>query len=353
MVEQNLEKYIVLIPNAIDPYGYEIVNILAYPNGFTYRFRFDQQWVHNKVQHNIPNLINKQGYIVLRDRDSALLYPIRKCTIKRADRIGITYYFEYELGDIIDYDSQENLRINQIKKFNEEFTASHAKDISNKAGEDMTPLCLLSNYEPAIQNQSSSLEEREFEQWGNVIEAIKDIKLYEDVEFIKLVDILSKKPKFLGSYIKSEKFKRFIKTGPDKASVQNNSFIFKENLDYEIRVYQYIPNRKKESVTRDIKMVVDDKYISPIRGQQRAVGKYDVITFLLRTNPHSGGRRSFIDIEHVTKAEAAPSIEPKIYFPVFIRKSRKKSLLFFCATVLLFLAYNLAHYLSHFVHLEP
>ena len=96
--EPKLENYVVLMPNAIEPYGYELVNILAYPAGFQYRFRFDEEWVQEKLRNNITKLTNKKGFIILRDMVTATFYPIRFCTIKQARKIGKIYYFEYELG---------------------------------------------------------------------------------------------------------------------------------------------------------------------------------------------------------------------------------------------------------------
>ena len=75
------DKYIVFIANAIEPYGYEIVNVLAYPPGFKYRFRFDEEWVQDEIKSQIADLTDREAYIVLRDFDKAKLFPIRLCTI--------------------------------------------------------------------------------------------------------------------------------------------------------------------------------------------------------------------------------------------------------------------------------
>lgn len=338
MSEPALEKYVVLIPNAIEPYGYELINILSYPSGFQYRFRFDEEWVQDKVRHNITKLNNKKGYIVLRDKDAAKFYPIRFCTIKQARKIGKIYYFEYALDDIIDYDSKDHLTRQQVEDFNKKFAEFHKTDISNNSPNvDMTPLCLLSNYEPSITNQNySGIEsEREFEQWGNVLTAIKDIKFYEDVEFIKLVDVKSERDE------------------AEKVPVENSAFSLTEEKDYVLRVFQYIPKRNKTKTTvRDIQILVDENYIIPIRQKHRAVGKYDVLTFLIRTNLRSGGNWSFIDIEHLAKADAISVVEPKLHFPVFIKKAWKRSLKVISASIIFFFIYVFSGLLSEFIRLD-
>ena len=59
-----MDKHLVIIPNTISPYGYETVPVLATPNGFQYRFRFDEEWVQDSIVHR-PDLNGKKGYIVL------------------------------------------------------------------------------------------------------------------------------------------------------------------------------------------------------------------------------------------------------------------------------------------------
>ena len=59
-----MDKNIIIIPNTIDPYGYEAIPILAYPNGFIYRFRFDEEWVEDSLFHR-EDLVGKNGYIII------------------------------------------------------------------------------------------------------------------------------------------------------------------------------------------------------------------------------------------------------------------------------------------------
>lgn len=323
---QITKEFVVFIPNAINPYGYELINIMAYPSGFVYRFRFDERYVSEQIKSNLSNVIGKEAYIVLRDKITAKFYPIRFCTIKDASKIGKVYYFEYELKQLFDYDSDESLRIQQLDNFNKVFSKLHVSEIKNNlASQDMTPLVLLSNYEPDIKNQnySGSISEKDHERWGNIISIIRDLKLYENVEFIKFVNVINMKNR-------------------KAAEIKNNALQLFENQDYELRVLQYIPkqiNGDKINSPRDIEILVDENYINRIRPKQRAVGKYDVLKFLFRTNSGSGGKRSFVDIYHIAKTEAESSIEPKLHIPIIIKKSLRYTILIFILTVLSFLIY--------------
>ncbi len=325
-----MTEKVVFIPNAIEPYGFEIVNILAYPDGFKYRFRFDEEWVHDKVKYNPEELIGKTGYIILRDKDNAKFYPVRNCTVLSARKIGSTFYFEYELNDIVDYDSKEPLRKEQINNFNKDFMSFHSGDISNNTnGADMKPLVLLSNYELDIKNRNYSGQspERSFEQWGNIISSIKDIKyndkiFYDDIEFIRIVDIEN------------------AGDNHDKAKATDYAYQLLEGKDYIVRIFQNSVNRDTSNkAIREIKISVDEQYITPVRDAQRAVGKYDVLTFAIRTNRRSGCRTSFIDINHSIKDAVAASIDPKIHLPIYINKSPRWTLISLGAIIIFFFVY--------------
>lgn len=338
MVE--LENSIVFIPNTIDPYGYELVNILAYPAGFTYRFRFKDDWVQQKVQIRISELKDMPGYILLRDWSTGKLYPIRKSIVKNASKIGNIYYFEYELGAIIDYDSNETLRSNQIDQFNKEFLQFHTGDaLYNPPNGHMKPLVLLSNYEPIIENKhySGTHFEREFEQWGNVLSSIQNIAFFEDVEFIKLLDVAN------------------MSKEDDKAVYNGDAIFLTEGKDYRLRILQKIQQLSKEkpySKPRDVELIVDNNYISPIRTAQRAVGEYDVLSFIIRTNPRSGHRRSFIDIKHVVKFASDYSIEPKLHIPVVIEKSYNWLAVKLVLIILFGLIYIIPSVLTYIIKVE-
>jgi len=284
---------------------------MAYPKGFRYRFRFDEEWVHDEIKNNISILIGKKGLIVFRDKAEAKFYPIRYFTLSLARRIGIIYYFEYELGEFVDFSSDENWRSTQLTNFNKEFAEFHgSKFISNEPGKDMKPLVLLSGFKPEIVNQhygTNDPMDREYEQWGNIVTLTRNIKFYEGVEFIKLIGAEPMKLDSGESYFK------------------NGYLYVKAGDDYKLMVLQHVPKGGQEkSEPRDIEVKSDNKYIEILRNKARAVGKYDVLTFIFRVRTKSGGHDSFIDIIHTPKTENQQYIEPKLYIPIRINRQLKK-----------------------------
>ncbi len=305
-----MENHIVMMPNMIIPYGYEIVPIMAYPAGFIYRFRFDEEWLSDRIKADVSSLSAKKGYIVFRDPESATFYPIRHITIKVAQRIGKYYYFEYELNEIFDFDSNETWRTKQITQFNDSFKSFHESEFKdNIPGKDMKPLVFLTNFAPTINNehvQFTNPLENELERWGNIISIIKNIKFYENVEFIKILDIVP------------------MKKRDEEVQVKENYLFVQEDGDYKLRIFQLKPKGSVERIEpKDIEVRSDDKYISVIRNKQRAVGKYDVLSFVFRVHAGSGGQRSYLDVLHAPKTEAAQYIAPTLYLPVAIQGKRK------------------------------
>jgi hypothetical protein len=322
------DQYLIIIPNAITPYGYELTKIMAYPKGFRYRFRFDEEWVHEEVRNNFLNLVGKKGLIIIRDMDEAKFYPIRYFILKHIRRIGTIYYFEYELGEFIDFSSDEGIKSNQLADFNSKFKEFHkSKIISNNPGEHMRPLVLLTRFELNIKNEhyiSSDIEGREFEQWGNIVTLTTHINFYDGVEFIKL--------------IKAEP----MKLNGRKSYFKNDFLYLKECEDYNLMILQLVPKGGLvKPRPRDILVKSDSKYIEILRNRARAVGKYDVLTFLFRVRANTGGHNSFLDIEHIPKTEAEQYIEPKLYIPIRINKSSLKLLIKFALFILFTFGYIL------------
>ena len=301
-----MDKNLIIIPNTIDPYGYEAIPILAYPDGFIYRFRFDEEWVHDSIIHR-SELIGKLGYIVLRELDTARLLPLRHIKLRVFSRIGKIYYLEVELLSLMGYDSDTPHREAQLKGFNDSFSEFNNSVIStNDPGQNMKPLVFLSNYNINMRNEhmSSSIAE-DTESWGNTLANLEPVPFYTDVQFLRLVDVTPSDEK--AGYAQFRDGKLFVREG----------------ADYTIRIAQMVPHLSGDSVLpSDITITGDDKAISILRGSQRAVGKYDILTFIIRTNMNTPSKATFLDLRYRPKVTATDVGEPRLIIPVSILRSR-------------------------------
>ena len=317
-------KYLIAIPNAIEPYGYEMIPILAYPKGFTFRFRFEKRYVAERVQNSISTLEDKEGFIVLRDRETSKFYPIRYFRVTKAQKVGDIYYFEFSLGELFDISADIHGK-NQLKEFNRRFSEFHT-DIfkENEPNGNMYPLVFSSNFEPNLQNEHFLVhednQERSHERWGNIISSLSEIKFFKGVQFLQMREVLAQDSK--GS-----------------AEFKDGSLVVTEGSDYALQVVQRVINPDNDISDVDIELKSDENTISILRGALKAVGRYDIFTFYFRANEQVITRKSFLDLVHYPKLSAKGKIEPKIGIPIVIEKTNEKIRMKILLLIMFFLAY--------------
>ena len=309
MTRVGIEKYIVFVPNTFGPYGYEMVQILAYPNGFRFRFRFEQEWVHEKVKNRLEDLEGLEGYILLRDFASAELYPVRFVALKSARKVGPIYFFEYELGEIMDVGSEE-VRDEQYMDFRRRFDEFHP-DIAqaNRPNNHLSPLVFLSNFSPDLRNEKYVKqvdEDPESTRWINIVSSTTSLEYFQNVEFLRILSLSD-----------------HSKNGASPEMTQG-SWSLKEGHTYTLKVVQFIPHATgSRNNPNDIKIKADEAVVKVVRGEQRAVGKYDILSFVLRVHPTVRQTFSLIDLEYSPNADLLEKIEPRISIPIQIQRSLK------------------------------
>lgn len=289
---------LVVVPNTLAPYGYELVNLLAYPAGFIQRFRFEEEWVTAGLQ------ATETGYIVLRDWETAKLYPIRKFKLLLKEKIGSIYYFQCELGELFEFDSDEQRRTAQLEEFNREFVGAKTEiRSSNHPREDMKPLVFITGYNPKLDNVNSTAPNDQTaktnEKWGNLLQAIRAISFYGNIEFLRIINVTEH-------------------GWPNKiAPIDDHAYVLKRGLNYEVIIAQYrLGGINNIGVPRDIELIGDNKTVVPIRSKQRAVGKYDILSFVLSVDQNARIKRSFFDLKFTPASDLASYINPFIQVPI-------------------------------------
>lgn len=293
---------LVVVPNAINPYGYEMVNILAYPSGFLQRFRFEDEW----VEAGINVLVGSDGYIVLRDRDTGILYPIRRFKLVSLSRVGTVHYLVCRLGELFNFDSEIPRQSGQIVTFNNEFLdAKSTLKNTNQPGADMKPLLFKTGYYPTfidnVNSTASGIQDIEAERWGNLLACINNISFFSGVEFLRIVTI------------------RELNKPTKTASIKDDAYIFDPGKSYEVLVAQYrIGGIGNGATPRDIELIGDGSSIIPVRAKERAVGKYDILSLVLRLDRTAKTKKTFFDIKFTPLAQATAYVNPVIHVPVII-----------------------------------
>ncbi len=305
-----VEKYIVFVPNTFGPYGYELVQHLAFPNGFAIRFRFDEEWVEQRVQRKYKSLTPKNAYIVLRDFDSGNLFPVRFASVTDIKKIGPIYHFTCVLRDIVNVGFGEHSKF-VLDSFRSEFSANHADfSANNKPGQHLSPLVFLSNYKPLSPIQrvpDISLEDDDASRWMSVVCSVGQLEHFKNVVFFRLLSVRTT-------------------TGSTKeAVVKNGALQLREGRAYQIDVTQYVPNGDSSPENpNDIRLKADPKALKVLRGEQRAVGKYDVLKFVLYANRVFASIDTYLDIEYSPARSLRDRIEPRISVAVHIKAKLRR-----------------------------
>ena len=138
----------------------------------------------------------------------------------------------------------------------------------------------------------------------NIVSSIRDVGYFENVEFLRILSIFE--------HPKDAK----------RPEVEQGAWNLLEGATYTLRVVQFIPNGKKtRDAPNDISINADEAVIKVVRGRQRAVGKYDVLTFVIRVGAFVRSTYSLIDVEYTPFPLLQQRIEPRISMPIQIVRS--------------------------------
>jgi hypothetical protein len=307
MSERSEDLHFCFIIQSHNPYCFDLNEILALPSGFRYRNRFDTRWIEPVLQQEeMSSFLQKRVLVVLRDIESNQLIPARWGLIVSAIPVGEIFYFEYQLGDLIRYNSMNNVRLQEIVGHTEAFSRNHhwLPGITGK------PLTDPSVFRSNVGARMPVAPAEDLTAWGNAVSAIATAPVYSDVEFLKIVGLVSSKNK--------------------AATVVRESYVAKSDSVYTLQVFQHVPNPTPTSPgiparipPHSIELNTFPEHIIALRSKQQAVGKYDMLTFVLKTLALHPGDRTAMEIPHVPDAATSSSALTSLYIPVtFKAKSR-------------------------------
>lgn len=292
-------EHLCFIIHSHQPYCFDLNEILALPSGLRYRNRFDNQWIQPNLRNNIADLIGERVLILLRDVENNTLAPVRWGTITTVQSVGKIIYFEYLLGDLVEYDTAANVRQQEIIDRTATFAAEHSW-LPGTAG---LPMAEPSVFKSTAGSNFPTVEAADLTAWGNAISAIATAPIYRDIEFLKIVGLV----------------------GPNGSEVEiiNESYRVDPNTVYTLRVFQHVPNPTTQLLpAHSIEVNTFSQHVVALRSKQRAVGKYDMLTFVLRVLNLSPGERTAMEIPHVPDAATNKQALTSIYLPLVVRPAR-------------------------------
>lgn len=181
------EDHVCFIIHGQRPYCFDLNDILALPAGFPYRNRFDRQWLDPALRQGIDQLIGKRVLLVLRDVDGNRLVPARWGRIFSAEWVGKVAFFEYQLAELIRYDTVPNVRLQQIIDQTTNFANNHHW-LPGPPGQALTaPSVFLTR----VGSRTDTAPGSDLTAWGNAVSAIATASVYERIEFLKIVGLFA------------------------------------------------------------------------------------------------------------------------------------------------------------------
>jgi hypothetical protein len=291
------EHYCFIIHDNL-PYCYDINMILALPSGFRYRNRFSETWVEGNLHNNIASMVGSAVLIVLRVQELNLLIPLRWGTIREAQQVGTIYYFEYELAELISYSSVTETRATEIKEATTRLAETHVW----LPGTVNQPLSEPSVFRSTAGSQLKLSSGDDFEAWGNSVAAVTTAQIYERAEFLNVLGLFD------------------LKGQPSR--IRDEQYLIRPNSVYQLRVFQYVPAPGSTPTVEphDIQVVTFTDHFVQLRPKQRAVGKYDMLVFVLKSKRLPPKERSAIEIPHNPAPTGSGSYAPgALYLPVMIQ----------------------------------
>jgi hypothetical protein len=315
------------IIHAHRPYCFDLNEALALPSGLRYRSRFDFQWVAPALRDEIADLTGRPVLLILRDLDNNKLVPVRWGKIITVLPVGRVVFFEYILEDLVLYSTPVNVRKQEIIARTTTFAEQHDW-LPGPQGEQLTsPSVFVSTAGHGLPKVSAA----DLTAWGNAVAAVATAPVYSGVEFLKIVGLYG--------------------AGDRSRPIVRESYVVRPNTVYTLRVWQQIaepPDIVVPSHAVEVKTFPD--HIIALRYRQQAVGKYDMLTFVLRVMTLGRGERTAIEIPHVPDAATEGRASISIYLPLTISAPSPARL---TATAALLLVSLILMFFPAHTHLRP
>ena len=297
-------EHLCILIHSHRPYCFDLNEILALPSGFRYRNRFDMQWIDPTLRQNIESTVGGQVLLILRDLDSNTLIPFRYGKLYNVERVGKVVLFEYHLGDLIAYDNEENVRQQEIVARTKLIGDNHPW-LPGVEGEALTS---ASVFKSTVGKALPTIRADNLTAWGNCVEAVATAPVYFRIEFLKIVALRS-------SYTES-------------ASVRDESFIVLPNSAYELKVFQYVPAPGLEIIPQhSLTINTFPEHVTALRPTLQAVGKYDMLTFRIKTLDLNPGEQTAIEIPHQPDAATTHAVTTSLFLPLRIEETGNERLI--------------------------
>jgi hypothetical protein len=347
------DQVLYLLSSTAEPYIKDILDILALPSGFNYRFRYQFRWLTSEfqLQEQLDRLKNREVLIVhivtepiegeVGKRYRILEYiPIRKAFIIETKIMAGFVNFEFKLGDYVKFDKP----FDKIKETKNPFSDQIKSKIPLEFREYVKNLAVLA---PQINVQwlSDTITKPNDEvvvSWFNLVSYIGRLKPYKELGavFTKLLEITNVNT---NKTIVSEEIAEEL-----------HGFRLNSANAYRIRILQRYLNAEKVDPIFKLEITCNSKDINTIKNQALIQGGYDVLDFIISVPDVVSSRETFLYIKPDETGSRSFMVSSIIYFVKITPNIRKLCVVFGVVTsgiILAALSNNIA-YVTHIPQLS-
>lgn len=289
----------ILITNSKPPYCFDVSHVLALPEHFSHRFRYESRWLGDT---EFKNASGCKGMIVLRDFETGGFLPIRLMTIQSVRTVGDIYYIEFRLGSYCD--------VGERKRTEQLITDRLAeKGVKNEGGEELAVLVIKVDATCLAEEEAD--KEVDHARWGPLVKALGNLACYREYSFFKILPLedVSKKQ---ARTAQSEKGEYVWKLQPGTV--------------YFLHVIQHMPSEKERNGairnSFDVELRTESEDVQVLRRVQRVVGKYDLLRFIFKTPSTYLNKSSFLELQASQEGRGSEYALPAFFLPIEVGPTR-------------------------------
>jgi hypothetical protein len=169
-----------------------------------------------------------------------------------------------------------------VDGFNKTFAGFHS-EIVGQPGQHFAP----SVFRSRVGQQAGRTEFQNLRNWGDVLNLLAGSQVFQNVEFLKMLD---------------------VKEGLEKdVAPRFGAYELRRGRTYTLRVFQIVPNPSpgsSSSYPHDIQLNSFSEQIQILRRPQRAVGKYDVLSFVFKVADVPYGEQTALELRQLAPEES-------------------------------------------------
>lgn len=262
----------------------DALDLLAYPSGIDYRFRYHVKYLHSNIFPNkIESLVGQTSILIhvyteeLAGKPDRVLefIPIRKATIVEVKNLGDFVQISFTLGDWVIYDKFSNdVDVNSYHHDIRNSMPAESKDgfvygclFVDEFSLKKIPEDLSDKYDAVVSN------------WSKIISHIAKLPPHKNSVFLKLLEIKSIHD---DTKLKPKEFDSM------------RGFELSSDKTYQIEILQRLKERPLPAFNLKIETNLDD--INIIKETALIQGRYDILKFIISTEDFARPQNSFFMI---------------------------------------------------------